>query len=124
MKYLVIILFALLIAGGGTGYWYYQDSQERMSTLRENNANLKTAVDTSLATISSMSEQEKINQERISNLDINLKNAQQYNSELRKMLQEHNLTILAEEKPKLIEKRINDATREVFTSIMRDTNSR
>jgi polyhydroxyalkanoate synthesis regulator phasin len=108
----------------GLGYWYYQDSQTRIETLRENNAQLEVAVETSNKTIDNMVEQSELNQERITKLSNSLRNAEQYNSELRRLFQEHNLTLLAEEKPGLIENRINEATNEVFDSIMQSTRSR
>lgn len=108
----------------GLGYWYYQDSQTRIETLRENNAQLEVAVETNVRTIDNMVEQAELNQERITELSKSLRDAEQYNSELRRLFQEHNLTLLAEEKPGLIERRINDATNEVFDNIMRDTRSR
>jgi len=118
---IVIFLSFMLLALSGLGYWYYQDTQERMGTLRENNAKLEIAVETNQETINNLIEQESVNQERINNLTESLRDAEQYNSELRRLFQEHNLTLLAEEKPGLIEKRINDATDEVFDSIMRST---
>jgi len=118
---IVIFLVFMLLSLSGLGYWYYQDTQERMGILRENNAKLELAVETNQETIDNMVEENIINQERIDNLTENLRDAEQYNSELRRLFQEHNLTLLAEEKPGLIEKRINDATDEVFDSIMRST---
>lgn len=118
---IVIFLVFIIFSMGGLGYWYYQDSQTRIETLRENTAKLEVAVETSKQTIENMVEQDELNQQRITELNKSLQDAEQYNSELRRLFQEHNLTLLAEEKPKLIEKRINDATNEVFNSIMRDT---
>ena len=118
---IVIFLVFMLLSLSGLGYWYYQDTQERMGILRENNAKLEIAVETNQETIDNMVEENIINQERIDNLTENLRDAEQYNSELRRLFQEHNLTLLAEKKPGLIEKRINDATDEVFDSIMRST---
>jgi len=131
--FLVFIIFSL----SGLGYWYYQDSQTRIETLRENSAKLEVAVETSNETIDNMINQANENQERITKLSQSLRNAEQYNSELRRLFQEHNLTLLAErlfqehnltllaeEKPGLIENRINEATNEVFDSIMQSTRSR
>lgn len=111
----------MLLALSGLGYWYYQDTQERMGILRENNAKLEIAAETNQKTIDRMVKEDTINQERIDNLTENLRDAEQYNSDLRRIFQEHNLTLLAEEKPGLIEKRINEGTNEVFDSIMRST---
>ena len=40
------IMFILMMAMGGIGYWYYTDTQEKMAILHENNAKLETAVAT------------------------------------------------------------------------------
>ena len=36
-------MMILMLAMGGLGYWYYNDSQEKMRILHENNAKLETA---------------------------------------------------------------------------------
>ena len=41
----------LMIAMGGMGYWYYEDTQAKMAILHENNAKLETAVSIQEATI-------------------------------------------------------------------------
>ena len=40
------VLILVIAAMGGLGYWYYNDTQERMAILNENNAKLETAVAT------------------------------------------------------------------------------
>ena len=37
---LVFVMLLVMGAVGGIGYWYYNDSQERLSILHENNAKL------------------------------------------------------------------------------------
>lgn len=39
-------MFILMLAMGGGAYWYYNDTQERMRVLAENNAKLEIAVQT------------------------------------------------------------------------------
>ena len=39
-------MFVLMCAMGGGVYWYYNDTQERIAILTENNAKLETAVQT------------------------------------------------------------------------------
>lgn len=124
MKYIVLILSVLLISGSGLGYWYHKNSQKTIEQLNENNAKLEVAIETNQQTIDNMVEQAELNQKRITELSKSLRDAEQYNSELRRLFQEHNLTLLAEEKPGLIENRINEATDEVFDSIMQSTRSR
>ena len=38
------VMLILMMAMGGMGYWYYNDTQEKMATLHANNAKLETAV--------------------------------------------------------------------------------
>ena len=51
---LAIVMFMLLLGVGGIGYWYYNDTQERLAILTSNNAKLNTAVELNEQTISSL----------------------------------------------------------------------
>ena len=37
------IMLVAMLAMGGVGYWYYNDTQEKIATLHENNAKLESA---------------------------------------------------------------------------------
>lgn len=74
--------------------------------------------------LKSVQEQARIQAENLIKLDSELRDAEAYSAELRNLFQEHNLTKLAEEKPKLIEERINSGTRDIFNSIEQFTRSR
>ena len=54
MPILLIILLFSTVAGGG--YFYYTDTQSTIAQLRENNAQLKIAVETNEQTIDNMQE--------------------------------------------------------------------
>jgi Tfp pilus assembly protein PilO len=115
--YAMIIILAVL---GGVGYgamWYYNDTQARIQQLAENNAKLESAVATQQETIATLEEtsakQAELNQE----LQGQLQEAESYQDELRAKLQKHDLTRLSQAKPALIEKRINNGTKELFDSL-------
>lgn len=121
---LVALFVPLIFIISGIGYWYYKDSQSRIEALRSNAAKLEMAVETSQRTIKAMNEQAIITQQRVETLNKNLQEAEALNSKLVKLFQKHNLTLLAENKPGLIEKRINDATKKLFDDIMLYTTAR
>lgn len=107
-----IVLFMSSAAYGA--YYYYTDTQERLAVLHENNAKLETAAQAKDAMIdaleSTQDELEAVN----SQLALDLQDAYKYTDDLRKKLQEHNLTLLSLKKPGMIEKRVNDATQDIL----------
>jgi|TARA_B100001939_G_C16565966_1_gene456468 hypothetical protein len=110
-------LIIILVVLSGVGYGaisYYNDTQERLATLRDNNAKLEVAnksKEEALKTIQSNVEKtNKLNKE----LQGKLQNAEVYQDELRRKLQKHDLTRLSEKKPGLVEKKINEGTQKLF----------
>ena len=110
-------LIIILVVLSGVGYGaisYYNDTQERIATLRDNNAKLEVAnksKEEALKTIQSNVEKtNKLNKE----LQGRLQNAEVYQDELRRKLQKHDLTRLSEKKPGLVEKKINEGTQKLF----------
>ena len=108
------ILFVMLLTFGGIAYWYYNDTQATIATLRSNNAKLAVAAETSKETIGRLqadaAQFEKSNQELRAQLD----EAEEYSDELAGKLRRHNLTVLTLQKPGLIEGRVNNATAKLF----------
>ena len=119
MLKIYMLIFVLAIIGGvGYGaYAYYQDTQQRIATLQQNNAKLETVAKQNETTINSLQE----SQEKFANLNKELQDklneAERYGDELRKKLHKHDLTRLSIKKPGLIEKRINDGTKKLFDNI-------
>ena len=115
--YMLIIVVGLLGGVVYGAYAYYQDTQQRIATLQQNNAKLETVAKTNELTITSMQK----NQEKFATLNkdlqMKLNEAEEYGDDLRKNLHKHNLTRLSIKKPGLIEKRINDGTKKLFKSI-------
>ena len=110
-----LIIILLVLSGIGYGaISYYNDTQERLATLRDNNAKLEVAnksKEEALKTIQSNVEKtNKLNKE----LQGKLQNAEVYQDELRRKLQKHDLTRLSEKKPGLVEKKINEGTQKLF----------
>ena len=108
------ILLVMLLTFGGIGYWYYNDTQATIATLRSNNAKLAIAAETSKETIGRLqadaAQFERSNQELRAQLD----EAEEYSDELAGKLRRHNLTVLTLQKPGLIEGRVNNATAKLF----------
>ena len=110
-----LIIILLVLSGVGYGaVSYYNDTQERIATLRDNNAKLEVAnksKEEALKTIQSNVEKtNKLNKE----LQGRLQDAEVYQDDLRKKLQKHDLTRLSEKKPGLVEKKINEGTQKLF----------
>lgn len=100
------------------GAWYeYRDMQQRIATLRENNAKLETVAKANAEALEEVTA--FANQMEASNLELqaNLQKAEAYKDELLSKFQKHNLTKLSLKKPGLIEGRINSATKKVFDDI-------
>ena len=101
MLKIYMLIFVLAIIGGvGYGaYAYYQDTQQRIATLQQNNAKLETVAKQNETTINSLQE----SQEKFANLNLELQGkldeAEKYGDELRKKLHKHDLTRLSIKKP-------------------------
>ena len=94
----------------GLFYWYYNDTQERMAILNENNAKLETAVQISEQAVESLqADYEKANQE-LGELNEKFSNIRKQNKTLSNKLGRHDLGNLAEYKPGLVEKVITKAS--------------
>lgn len=103
----LMIVMAVMVAGG---YWYYNDTQERIAILNENNAKLETAVATSEATIDALqadyAKMQKTNEE----LNNQFSNIRRQNQVLADKLGKHDLGVLGASKPGLVERVINGAS--------------
>ena len=92
-----------------------------MATLRENNAKLQVAVETSEASINTLKQDIAKFQELNSALQQNLQQAEEYGDELRDKLRRHDLTELAIRKPGLLEGKMNGATAKLWRDLEKDT---
>lgn len=103
---IVLMLFGSLIGGG---YFYYQDSQATIARLRDNNAKLSLVAETNQATIAQLQQDAVDIAERMEELAVRAKEAEEYQDQLIAKFRRHDLTALALQKPGMIEKRVNNA---------------
>ena len=112
--YGVLIVLGLLAGVGYGAYYYYNDTQQRLATLRDNNAKLEVVNKENQSTIKMMKEnyekQTKLNNE----LSAKLKDAEVYGNELRKKLSKKDLPAASLNRPKETEERINNASQKVL----------
>jgi len=108
---------AIILVLGLSTWWLYGENQ----TLKENNLKLETAVEEQKEAIEAIKESYEKQGAALNNLS--QKNAQ-IEAEMAGYLdifRRHNLNMLAEAKPGLIEKRINEGTVAVFKDIENDS---
>ena len=112
--YGLLIVLGLLAGVGYGAYYYYNDTQQRLATLRDSNAKLEVANKENQATIKAMKDnyekQSKLNKE----LSAKLKDAEVYGNELRKILSKIDLPAASLNRPKETEERINNASQKVL----------
>jgi len=112
--YLFLIIMGVLGAVGYGGYMYYKDTQSRIATLTANNAKLETAVQISEQSIETLQSDIAKNAELNRSLQNELQTAEKYGDQLRDTLRKHNLTHLANKKPALIERKMQNATNRLW----------
>ena len=113
------MLIAILGLVGGVvygGYYYYKDSQARIQILTENSAKLEQAAQTQKQTIDTLIADAEKFAKLNSELQTKLMKANDYKNELIGKLRKHNLTRLSAQKPTLIEKKINNASKRLLES--------
>lgn len=111
--YIIIAVVGSMVAT--VGLLYYRDTQKRISTLQQNNAKLEVAVQSKETALNEMTanfeKQARLNKE----LSGKLEDAEKDQDDLRSKLQKHDLTRLSIGKPGMMEKRINDDTKKLFS---------
>ena len=115
--YIIVIILSVL---GGCAYaakYYYDTTQATIAQLRENNAKLEVANEENQQTIKKMGEDAKRLNALTDQLSADLRKAEEYGDELRNTLNKHDLTHLANKKPGLIEKRMQNATDKLWDDL-------
>lgn len=114
---LALALLLVIASLCGIGYWYYHDTQTRLEQLRDNNAKLESANKVNQETINYL-QQDAIRLDQANKkLAQEAQASEQKVNELRDKFIDHDLTNLSAKKPGLIEKRVNDGTKQVFDSL-------
>jgi len=115
--YALVIILGIL---GGAAYaakYYYDTTQATIAQLRENNAKLEVANQENQATIIKMEKNNVRLNALTDQLNKDLRKSEVYGDELRETLNKHNLTHLANKKPGLIEKRMQNATDKLWVDL-------
>ena len=108
---LKIGLVLVLIAGAGGGYLYVQKLQKDNATLKANQIKLESAVEDQKAVIESQAEDFKKIRSTLTKLEEENAKLQKDKQDLSKRLGKHDIGNLAENKPGLVERIINGASK-------------
>ena len=115
------IFAVVLIVVGGMFYWYFDHSQKIIHQLEADNATLIVSVQSQKDAISALQLHARDQATQVTELQNNLNTANSYRDTLEKKLRDHDLTVLARAKPKLIEDRMNAATAAVWNDLETNT---
>ena len=104
------LLLVVIMVMGGIGYWYYNDTQERIAILQENNAQLNIAVQTNEETINSLQADYAAIQAENTRISAEYAAIRRQNSILADKLADMDLGLLASQRPESIERAVNRGT--------------
>lgn len=117
---IVGVLVAII---GGAGYTYFKYTQEKISDLTQQIAQYEINIRQCEGLVANIQADKQRIERETAVLQTRVDEAEEYQSDLIRKLQRHDLTRLTLEKPGLIETRVNNATEQVFEeleSISRD----
>lgn len=98
-------------------YVYYQSSQHKISALTEANMKLSLAVQEQARTIATIQEKYKQQTAALNALSVSNATLSVEKDALSTKLMKHDLEELSKRKPALVESRINNGTKELFSSL-------
>jgi len=119
--YVIIFIVAIL---GGVGYgakYYYDTTQNTIATLRDNNAKLEVAVQTSEESLKTLQGDVTRLNGLNKSLQEDLQKAEQYGDELRQKLSKLDLVVEALKSSKSLEGKMNGATAKLWRDFMDDS---
>ena len=108
---LKIGLVLVMMAGAGGGYLYINKLQKDNATLKSNQIKLESAVEDQKAVIQTQAEDFKKIRQTLTKLEEEKAKLEKDKADLAKRLGKHDIGNLAENKPKLVEKIINGASK-------------
>ena len=108
---LKIGLVLVMLAGAGGGYLYINKLQKDNATLKSNQIKLESAVEDQKLVIEQQAEDFRKIRNTLDKLEEVNKKLEQDKADLNKRLGKHDIGNLAENKPKLVEKIINGASK-------------
>ena len=108
---LALVMFVLMCAMGGGVYWYYNDTQERIAILTENNVKLETAVETNEQALAAQTAAFESMQKQNEKLQKEWTEINNRNRSLENRLSRHDIGASGVAKPGLTEKVLNNATK-------------
>jgi len=109
-----LVIFGLL---GAAFFWYYNNTQQRISILTENNAKLQAVTETQKATISSLEASAAATAANISDLQTKLQAAEEEGRKIAGLLAETDIVKNSIANPEETETKINEEINLMFDSI-------
>ena len=107
---LAIVFFFLMTGMAGAGYLYYQDTQERIQILTENNAKLETAVQTNEQALAAQTAAFESMQKENARLQSEFQEIENRNKALENRLSRHDFGAAGMARPESLERVLNGAT--------------
>ena len=108
---LALVMFVLMCAMGGGAYWYYNDTQEKIKILTQNNAKLESAVETNEQALAAQTAAFESMQKQNAKLQAEWTEINNRNRSLENRLSRHDIGAAGVAKPSLTEKVLNNATK-------------
>ena len=115
--YVILIILSLLAGIGYGAYYYYNDTQQRLATLRTNNAQLESSNKSLEVKITAMEKNIEKQIELTNDLNKSLEEAKKANTVIKDLLAQTDLVKNSLQDPKASEARINEKVDSFFESI-------
>ena len=115
--YALITLLVSIFGGIYYAYNHYMELKNELEVKTTEAIRYKESLKDNEVAINVLTQQNIKIQNETMKLQKSLQKAEEYNTDLQRKLNDHNLTKLSSKKPGLIEKRVNDATSKIFKEL-------